>query len=152
MTPTSGMLHGQSPWLLILATLLCVSGGWATARFFERMTAVSGALRATVTVSRNGQVVRTLHPEKRVYTAQESAMTEAAIASSLTGDLYVSMGDPLEGGAFAIKLQSKPFVTWIWAGAFLMALGGLLAATDRRYRSRGAREPASAVHVAGASA
>jgi cytochrome c-type biogenesis protein CcmF len=75
-----------------------------------------------------------LLPERRVYTVQEQVMTEAAIESGITGDLYVSIGDPLQGGAWLVKIQHKPFVDWIWGGCLLMALGGLLAATDRRYR------------------
>jgi cytochrome c-type biogenesis protein CcmF len=69
-----------------------------------------------------------------VYTVQEQVVTEAAISPGLTGDLYVSLGDPLEGGAWLVKAQVKPFIDWIWAGCVLMALGGLVAASDRRYR------------------
>ena len=61
-------------------------------------------------------------------------MTEAAIDPGLTRDLYVSLGDPLEGGAWLVKVQHKPFIDWIWGGCLIMALGGLLAASDRRYR------------------
>jgi len=92
------------------------------------------AARAQVSVTRAGKGVTTLYPERRVYTVQEQVMTEAAIAPGLTSDLYVSLGDPLDGGAWLIKLQHKPFVDWIWGGCLIMALGGLLAASDRRYR------------------
>jgi cytochrome c-type biogenesis protein CcmF len=78
--------------------------------------------------------VTTLYPERRVYTVQEQVMTEAAIDPGLTRDLYVSLGDPLGGGAWLLKIQHKPFVDWIWGGCLIMALGGLLAASDRRYR------------------
>ena len=61
-------------------------------------------------------------------------MTEAAIDPGFTRDLYVSLGDPLEGGAWLVKVQHKPFIDWIWGGCLIMALGGLLAASDRRYR------------------
>jgi len=61
-------------------------------------------------------------------------MTEAAIQPGLTRDLYVSLGDPLQGGAWLVKVQVKPFVDWIWGGCLIMALGGLFAASDRRYR------------------
>ncbi|HOB47448.1 MAG TPA: cytochrome c-type biogenesis CcmF C-terminal domain-containing protein, partial [Zoogloea sp.] len=63
-------------------------------------------------------------------------MTEAFIDPGLTRDIYVSLGDPLEGGdgAWSVRVYYKPFVSWIWAGAVFMALGGLLAASDRRYR------------------
>ncbi|HEX7218669.1 MAG TPA: heme lyase CcmF/NrfE family subunit [Burkholderiales bacterium] len=92
------------------------------------------AARATVSVTRDGKPVTTLYPERRVYTVQEQVMTEAAIDPGLTGDLYVSLGDPLEGGAWLLKVQHKPFIDWIWGGCLVMALGGLLAASDRRYR------------------
>ena len=92
------------------------------------------AARATVSVTRDGKPVTTLYPERRIYTVQEQVMTEAAIEPSLTGDLYVSLGDPLEGGAWLLKVQHKPFIDWIWGGCLVMALGGLLAASDRRYR------------------
>jgi len=91
-------------------------------------------LRATVRVSRDGRDVATLHPEKRLYKAQGMPMTEAAIDAGWTRDLYVSLGEALSDGAWAVRLQVKPFINWIWGGALLMALGGLLAATDRRYR------------------
>jgi cytochrome c-type biogenesis protein CcmF len=97
------------------------------------------AVRGTVEASRDGQLVRTLRPEKRVYTAQEMPMTEAAIASGLFGDLYVSLGDPVGDSAWTLRVYHKPFVTWIWGGCLLMALGGFLALSDRRYRTRATR-------------
>ena len=92
------------------------------------------AARARISVSRDGKPVTVLHPERRVYTVQQQVMTEADIDSGVTGDLYVSLGDPLGEGRWLVKAQHKPFVDWIWGGCLLMALGGLLAATDRRYR------------------
>ncbi|WP_040262352.1 heme lyase CcmF/NrfE family subunit [Pseudomonas massiliensis] len=92
--------------------------------------------RAIVEVSRNGHTERVLHPEKRLYSAQGSVMTEAAIDPGFFADLYVALGEPLPDGAWAVRLQVKPFVRWIWLGGLLTALGGLLAASDRRYRSR----------------
>jgi cytochrome c-type biogenesis protein CcmF len=92
------------------------------------------AARATVAVTRNGSPVSVLHPERRIYIVQEQVMTEAAIDPGLTGDLYVSLGDPLPGGAWLVKAQHKPFIDWIWGGCLIMALGGILAASDRRYR------------------
>ncbi|MCM2252290.1 MAG: heme lyase CcmF/NrfE family subunit [Ramlibacter sp.] len=91
-------------------------------------------LRGTVQVSRDGREVAVLHPEKRLYKAQGMPMTEAAIDVGWTRDLYVSIGEALADDAWALRLQVKPFIDWIWGGALLMALGGLLAATDRRYR------------------
>jgi cytochrome c-type biogenesis protein CcmF len=92
------------------------------------------AAQARVAVTRDGRPMTVLFPERRVYTVQEQTMTEAAIDTGVTRDLYVSLGDPLEGGAWLVKAQVKPFIDWIWGGCLLMALGGLLAASDRRYR------------------
>jgi cytochrome c-type biogenesis protein CcmF len=92
------------------------------------------AARGHISVTRDGKPVTTLYPERRIYTVQEQVMTEAAIDPGITRDLYVSLGDPLGGDAWLLKLQHKPFVDWIWGGCLVMALGGLLAASDRRYR------------------
>jgi cytochrome c-type biogenesis protein CcmF len=62
-------------------------------------------------------------------------MTEAAIDAGFTRDLYVSLGEALEGRAWVVRVYFKPFVDWIWGGCVLMALGGALAASDRRYRA-----------------
>jgi cytochrome c-type biogenesis protein CcmF len=91
------------------------------------------AARAEIEVSRNGQVVEKMYPEKRSYIATENVMTETAIDTGLFRDLYVSLGEPVSGGAWSVRVYFKPFVSWIWGGALLMALGGGLALTDRRY-------------------
>jgi len=95
--------------------------------------------RATIRVSRNGRFVTMLHPEKRIYTVQNSPMTEAAIDPGFTRDLYVSLGDSVGATAWVVRVQHKPFIDWIWGGCLLMALGGALAASDRRYRVGAAR-------------
>ena len=92
------------------------------------------AARASFSVTRNGKAIATMHPERRVYRVQDSPMTEAAIDTGLWRDLYVSLGDPLPDGSWVVKVQLKPFINWIWGGCLVMALGGLLAASDRRYR------------------
>ena len=92
------------------------------------------AARAEIRVSRDGNPVTHLQPEKRIYTVQKMPMTEAAISPGLTRDLYVSLGDALDDSHWLVRVQVKPFVDWIWSGCLLMALGGLLAASDRRYR------------------
>jgi cytochrome c-type biogenesis protein CcmF len=74
-----------------------------------------------------------MYPEKRNYTATGNVMTESAIDSGLTRDLYVSLGEPLNNGAWSVRVYYKPFVGWIWGGAVLMAIGGGLAVSDRRY-------------------
>ena len=96
-----------------------------------------------VTVTKNGKVVSQLNPEKRVYRVQTMPMTEAAIDTGLTRDLYVSLGEPVSNGAWSVRVYYKPFVDWIWGGCFIMALGGLLAVTDRRYRLVTKRKTAS---------
>jgi cytochrome c-type biogenesis protein CcmF len=97
------------------------------------------ATRATIEISRNGSKITELSPEKRVYRVQQNPMTEAAIAPGLTGDLYVSMGEEVEGGAWIVRVYVKPFIDWIWGGCLVMALGGFLAVTDRRYRRKGGK-------------
>jgi cytochrome c-type biogenesis protein CcmF len=110
------------------------------------------AVRGTVEVTRSGRVVGEMHPEKRVYRVQQNPMTEAAIDTGLTRDLYVSLGEPVEGGAWIVRVYVKPFIDWIWGGAVMMALGGLLAATDRRYRVKVRREQELPSAAAGAGA
>jgi cytochrome c-type biogenesis protein CcmF len=90
--------------------------------------------RGTLRVSKDGKDVTVLYPEKRLYTVQQSMMTEAGIDAGFTRDLYVALGEPLADGAWAVRVHVKPFVRWIWFGGLLTALGGGLAATDRRYR------------------
>ncbi len=83
----------------------------------------------------NGEVDSVLQPEKRTYLVQQDPMTEAAIDAGFTRDLFIALGEPLNNqGAWAVRLYLKPFIRWIWLGALLMGFGGLLAATDKRYR------------------
>jgi cytochrome c-type biogenesis protein CcmF len=89
-------------------------------------------------VSRGGEKLYTLNPQKRIYNASGMPMTEAAIKYSLTSDVYVSLGEPLDqAGTWAVRVYHKPFVNWLWIGGALLAIGGLLAASDRRYRLAG---------------
>ena len=107
------------------------------------------AARAQIQVSRNGRAFTTLYPEKRIYTVQNMPMTEAAIDTGFTRDLYVSLGDSVSATAWVVKVQHKPFIDWIWGGCLLMALGGALAASDRRYRVAVKRpEPYAAAQAA----
>jgi len=92
-----------------------------------------------VELSRNGQMLRVLHPEKRAYFSSSMPMTQAAIDTSVLRDVYVSLGERIDGGdgtAWAVRVYYKPFVSWIWAGCVFMALGGAMAALDRRYRRK----------------
>jgi cytochrome c-type biogenesis protein CcmF len=91
------------------------------------------AARAEIEVSRKGNVIGKMYPEKRNYTATQNVMTETAIDSNPFRDLYISMGEPVSGGAWSVRVYYKPFVVWIWGGAVLMAIGGGLAVSDRRY-------------------
>jgi len=96
------------------------------------------AAQARITVSKNGNLVTELFPEKRIYNASRMPMTEAAIDTGFFRDLYVSLGEQIPGTrtAWAVRVYYKPFVDWIWAGCLFMALGGVLAISDRRYRIR----------------
>ena len=75
-----------------------------------------------------------LYPEKRLYVVQNRSMTEAAIDSGFWRDVYVAMGEPLEDDQWAVRVYYKPFIRWLWLGALMMASGGALAMTDKRYR------------------
>jgi cytochrome c-type biogenesis protein CcmF len=99
-------------------------------------------MRGSFDVTRNGEPFATLHPEKRLYNAGGQPMTDAAIRKMVTGDLYVSLGEPVEGGAWSVRVYHKPFVTWIWAGFLLLAIGGVIALSDRRYRVASRRDQA----------
>ena len=104
------------------------------------------AIEAEVRVLRGARLVTVLHPQKRVYRVQQSPMTEAGIEAGWNRDLFVAMGEDLGDGAWSLRLQYKPMVRFIWLGALVMALGGLVAVTDRRYRLQraAADEPARA--------
>jgi cytochrome c-type biogenesis protein CcmF len=92
------------------------------------------AARATIAVVRNGRTVAMLFPERRLYTVQNMAMSEAAIDAGVFRHLYVALSDAVGPASWIVRVHYKPFVSWIWGGCLLMALGGILAASDRRYR------------------
>jgi cytochrome c-type biogenesis protein CcmF len=92
-----------------------------------------------VEVSRAGELITTLFPEKRRYLASQSIMTEADIHVRSLGDIYVALGEPLENGAWAVRVHIKPLVRFIWFGGVLIALGGVISIFDRRYRVPRAR-------------
>jgi len=105
---------------------------------FKGVTEVPGpnymASRGNIEVLKNGQLERTMAPEKRLYFATQMPMTEAAIDTGFARDLYVSLGEPVDNGAWVVRVYVKPFVDWIWGGCLIMALGGVVALSDRRYR------------------
>jgi cytochrome c-type biogenesis protein CcmF len=105
---------------------------------FKGVTALSGpnyiAVRADMNVFQDGVMMLRMHPEKRIYNASGNVLTNAAIDTGIFRDLYAALGEPAgENGGWSFRVQYKPFVDWIWAGAFLMAVGGVLALTDKRY-------------------
>ena len=104
----------------------------------QRIEQVEGpnyeAEQGVVDVTRNNRPVATLYPQKRVYEVQKSPMTEAGIDAGWRHDLFVALGEPLGNDAWSVRVQFKPLVRFIWLGALVMALGGLLAITDPRYR------------------
>jgi cytochrome c-type biogenesis protein CcmF len=103
------------------------------------------AAQGSFEVTKKGQVIAIMTPEKRLYKVQNMPMTEAAIDRGFTRDLYVSLGDATADDAWVVRVQMKPFVTWIWSGCLIIAFGGLLAATDKRYRTKARRETAPEV-------
>lgn len=96
---------------------------------------------AEMQIDRNGNSVARLFPEKRIYPVANMPTTEAAIDNGVFRDLYVVIGDPQGGGAWSVRTFIKPFANWIWAGAIIMSIGGILSLTDRRFRvAAGARK------------
>jgi cytochrome c-type biogenesis protein CcmF len=117
---------------------------------FDGVEALEGpnydGVHGVVQVFRNGEPVIELQPEKRRYLVQQSVMTEAAIASQAGRDLFVALGEDLGAGRWSLRIQIRPLINYVWLAVALMALGGLIAASDRRYRTvkAPAAEPAGA--------
>ncbi|WP_101068101.1 heme lyase CcmF/NrfE family subunit [Roseovarius salinarum] len=107
------------------------------------------ATRADITLARDGSVIGTMEPEKRFYPVAKMPTTEAALNNGFLRDVYVVIGDPQNNGGWAVRTYYKPLANWIWGGAILMAFGGALSLSDRRYRvAAGARKaPAAAPGV-----
>lgn len=112
------------------------AGGYTL--LFEGVDATDGpnyhSDRGHLQVLRGDTLITRLHPEKRMYASGGQPMTEAGIHPALGGDIYVALGESLGNGSWAVRVQIKPFVRWIWLGAALMALGGFITAVDRRFR------------------
>ena len=104
----------------------------------------------TIEVQKNNSTYMTLYPEKRTYFATGTVQTEADIDVGFTRDLFAALGDPRGDGAWVVRLHVKPFVFWIWMGAFLMAAGGITAILDRRYRVREVRQQETVTKTPGA--
>ena len=92
------------------------------------------AIEAVIDIRNDGEHVSTVRPQKRQYLVQKNWMTEAGIDASWNKDLFVALGDQLGNGAWSVRVQYKPMIRFIWFGALVMALGGLIAISDRRYR------------------
>lgn len=92
------------------------------------------AAQANITVTKNNEFIAIMKPEKRKYFSSQMLMTEAAIHTSFKGDLYISMAEAISNSEWGVKIQFKPFINWIWGGAFLIALGGFFAVMDKKYR------------------
>ncbi len=98
------------------------------------------AVRADVSVTKGGELVTLMHPEKRAFSAAQNVTSETAIDRSIFRDLYLSLGDQVEGGGWTVRVYHKPLVNWIWLGALIMAIGGAFAITDKRYALQAQKE------------
>jgi cytochrome c-type biogenesis protein CcmF len=108
-------------------------------------------VRGQVDVYRDGKLLASLHPEKRQYLVQRSVMTEAGISMQLSRDIFAALGEELGAGRWSVRAQVRPLVNYVWLSVFLMALGGIVAISDRRYRVHSpAREGAAAAEAAAA--
>jgi cytochrome c-type biogenesis protein CcmF len=113
---------------------------------FQGVNVVPGpnyqAMRGTFLLNKNGNTQTIMYPEKRNYFSSTMPMTEAAIDAGLTRDIYISLGEELPDRSWAVRVYYKPFIDWIWGGCLLMALGGILSISDKRYRIKLKRQVA----------
>src|SRR5688572_7870878 len=123
---------------------------------FDKLEPLEGpnydGVRAQVTVLRDGLPVAVLHPEKRNYWVQRQSMTEAGIDSRWNMDLFAALGEDLGASRWSVRAQLRPLINYVWLAAGLMALGGAIAASDRRYRSRSTAAETAAASAAAAEA
>jgi cytochrome c-type biogenesis protein CcmF len=124
---------------------------------FDDLQQVEGpnydAVRARITVLRDGQTIATLNPEQRNYWVQRQTLTETGITSLWNLDLFVALRGDVGNGKWSMRAQLRPLIDYVWYSAFLMALGGVIAASDRRYRqAERAREAAEAASAGQAGA
>jgi cytochrome c-type biogenesis protein CcmF len=92
------------------------------------------AQKATVEITRNGHLVAIVHPEQRFFPLQQQTTSETAIRTNFLADLYVALGDGDGAGSWTLRAYWKPLVPWIWIGAVIMAFGGMISLSDRRWR------------------
>ena len=105
--------------------------------------------QGTFEITHGEKKIATLMPEKRMYTVQKMPQTEAGIDRGFTRDLYVSMGESVGNDLWIVRVQHKPFISWIWGGCLIIAFGGFLAASDRRYRVASRKRQAEAQQALG---
>ena len=105
---------------------------------FNQVSEITGpnyvAAQGNISVFKDDKLVTMMYPQKRKYDSSQMLMTEAAIYNSFVGDLYISMAEPVSPSEWGIKIQFKPFINYIWLGCFFMALGGIFAVSDKKYR------------------
>ena len=132
-----------------------VGGSWKIAAYELKLNSVENvrgpnyfSTMGIIAVSKDGQLLTVLRPEKRNYPVAQMPTTEAAIDYRLSRDLYVVLGDQQSDNSWTIRTYLKPFTNWIWGGCALMAVGGLLSLTDRRLRIAAGRRKVSVVEQA----
>ena len=143
----------MTAWVTEDIRVVPVGGSFALGRYEVTLASVQEvegpnytSQMAEMVVRRNGAEVVTLYPEKRYYPVAAMPTTEAAIDIGITRDLYLVSGDKQADGGYAVRSYIKPFADWVWGGAIIMALGGLLSLSDRRYRiAAGARAKVAGV-------
>ena len=144
-------IAAMSAWVVEDIRVVQVGGSYDLGPYQVQLVSVTDvpgpnytARRAEMKVTKGGAFVAVMYPEKRNYPVAGMATTEAAIRQGVTGDLYLVIGDPQDGGGWAVRSYIKPFADWLWGGAIIMALGGMLSLTDRRFRvAAGARRAAA---------
>ncbi len=148
-------IAAMSAWVVEDIRVVQVGGSYDLGPYQVQLVSVTDvpgpnytARRAEMKVTKGGAFVAVMYPEKRNYPVAGMATTEAAIRQGVTGDLYLVIGDPQDGGGWAVRSYIKPFADWLWGGAIIMALGGMLSLTDRRFRVAAGARRAVAVAVA----
>ena len=106
---------------------------------FDDLRQVDGpnyqAQEASISVFENNKLLTQLLPQKRIYSVQQNPMTEAAIDNRLSRDIFVALGEPLGDGSWSLRIQVKPLIRFIWLGAIIMALGGLISISKGLFKS-----------------
>jgi cytochrome c-type biogenesis protein CcmF len=107
---------------------------------FEGTRSVKGpnyeAIQGVFEISRDGELLNQMLPEKRIYRVQTNPMSEAAIEAGWSKDLFIALGESLGAGAWSVRIQNRPLIRFIWFGCLVMALGGIIAVSDPRYRRK----------------